>query len=85
MYENILKTVIDTIAEQLDMDAEDISATTSLTGDLKIDSLDFVEICIALEEAYDVEFDTEELAKSMASTTTVADVVDYLINMGATD
>ncbi len=85
MYDNILETVINTIAEQLDMDPSEIIATTSLTGDLKIDSLDFVEICVALEDTYGVDFDTEELAKSMATTTTVADVVDYLINMGATD
>lgn len=85
MYENIQKTVIEAVADQLELDPSDITADTSLTTDLKIDSLDFVEICIALEDIYGIEFDTEELAKSMTASTTVADVVDYLISLGASD
>lgn len=83
MFEKILSTVIETIANQLEMDPAEITAETSLTADLKIDSLDFVEICIALEDIYDIEFDTEELSKSMSSTTTVGDIADYLMNAGA--
>lgn len=85
MYENIQKTVIDVIAEHLELDPADLNADTSLTNDLNVDSLDFVEICIALEDIYGVDFDTDELAASMTSTTTIADVVDYLVSLGVTD
>ena len=85
MYEKIMSTVIQTVAEQLEIEASDITAETSLTDDLKVDSLDFVEICIALEDIYGIDFDTEELAKSMSTSTTVAEVVDYLVSLGASD
>lgn len=82
MFEKIQQNVIEAVANQLEMDPEDITGDTSLTEDLKLDSLDFVEVCIALEDIYGVEFDTEELSKSMSSSTTVNDVVEYLISLG---
>ena len=82
MFEKIQQNVIEAVANQLDMDASDITGETSLTEDLKLDSLDFVEVCIALEDIYGVEFDTEELSKSMSASTTVNDVVEYLISLG---
>ena len=82
MFEKIQQNVIEAVANQLDMDASEITGETSLTEDLKLDSLDFVEVCIALEDIYGVEFDTEELSKSMSASTTVNDVVEYLISLG---
>ena len=82
MFEKIQQNVIEAVANQLDMDASEITGETSLTEDLKLDSLDFVEVCIALEDIYGVEFDTDELSKSMSASTTVNDVVEYLISLG---
>lgn len=82
MFEKIQQSVIEAVANQLEMDPADITGDTSLTEDLKLDSLDFVEVCIALEDIYGIEFDTEELSKSMSSSTTVNDVVEYLISLG---
>ena len=82
MFEKIQQNVIEAVANQLEMDPEEITGETSLTEDLKLDSLDFVEVCIALEDIYGVEFDTEELSKSMSASTTVNDVVEYLISLG---
>ncbi|MBQ9858785.1 MAG: acyl carrier protein [Oscillospiraceae bacterium] len=82
MFEKIQQNVIEAVANQLEMDPADITGETSLTEDLKLDSLDFVEVCIALEDIYGVEFDTEELSKSMSASTTVNDVVEYLISLG---
>ena len=67
MFEKIQQSVIEAVANQLEMDPADITGDTSLTEDLKLDSLDFVEVCIALEDIYGIEFDTEELSKSMLS------------------
>ena len=82
MFEKIQQNVIEAVANQLEMDPADITGETSLTEDLKLDSLDFVEVCIAREDIYGVEFDTEELSKSMSASTTVNDVVEYLISLG---
>ena len=57
MFESIQKTVIETVASHLGMNPEDITPDTSLTTDLKVDSLDFVEICIELEDNYGITFD----------------------------
>ena len=85
MFESIQKTVIETVASHLGMSPEDISPDTSLTTDLKVDSLDFVEICIELEDNYGITFDVEEMGKSMTASTTIYDVVEYLISLGATE
>lgn len=85
MFEKVLNTVIETIANQLEMDPAEIKGDANLTADLKIDSLDFVEICITLEDIYGIDFDTDELSKSMSSTTCVNDIVDYLISAGAAE
>ncbi len=85
MFESIQKTVIETVASHLGMSPEDISPDTSLTTDLKVDSLDFVEICIELEDNYGITFDVEEMGKSMTASTTINDVVEYLISLGATE
>jgi acyl carrier protein len=85
MFESIQKTVIETVASHLGMNPEDITPDTSLTTDLKVDSLDFVEICIELEDNYGITFDVEEMGKSMSASTTINDVVEYLISLGATE
>ena len=85
MFESIQKTVIETVASHLGMSPEEITPETSLTTDLKVDSLDFVEICIELEENYGITFDVEEMGKSMTASTTINDVVEYIISLGATE
>lgn len=82
MFEKIQQSVIEAVANQIEVDPSEINGDTSLTEDLNLDSLDFVEVCMALEDIYGIEFDTEELSKSMSSSTTVNDVVEYLISRG---
>ncbi len=85
MYEKITDTIIEVISNQLDIDPAELSAETSLTGDIKVDSLDFVEISLALEDIYGVSFDDDELAKSMSASTTIGDIAEYLISLGAAE
>ncbi|MBQ2096484.1 MAG: acyl carrier protein [Firmicutes bacterium] len=60
------------IAEQLSVeDIEKITLETSLTNDLEADSLDAVEIIMALEEEYDIEI-PDEVAEEFK---TVGDIV----------
>ncbi len=50
----ILETVKDIIVEQLGVDASGITLETSLMKDLEADSLDAVEIIMALEDEYGI-------------------------------
>ncbi len=66
------------IAEQLNCDAETITAETSFKDDLGADSLDLFELVMALEDEYNVEIPSEELAEL----TTVGAVMEYLKSKG---
>lgn len=62
------------IVEQLGVDEDSISMDTNLMKDLEADSLDAVEIIMAIEEEYDFEIPDEEAEKFQ----TVADLVNYV-------
>lgn len=51
------------IAEQLGINEEDISGESSLMDDLGADSLDVVELVMALEEEFEIEMSDEEAEK----------------------
>ena len=56
----VFEKIRDIIAEQLDVDASEISLETNLTKDLEADSLDAVEIIMALEEEYGLEIPDDQ-------------------------
>lgn len=62
------------IAEQLSLDEEDVTMESSFIDDLGADSLDIVELIMALETEYDLEIPDEEAEKI----STVGDVVEYI-------
>ena len=65
------------IAEQFNVDADSITMDTSFTDDLNADSVDIVDLSMALEE----EFGIEELGEDEASSiSTVSDLVRFLQN-----
>ena len=65
------------IAEQFNVDADSITMDTSFTDDLNADSVDIVDLSMALEE----EFGIEELGEEDASSiSTVGDRVRFLKN-----
>jgi len=51
------------IAEQLGVDVEKVTPNASFTEDLGADSLDAVELIMAIEEAFDIEIPDEEAEK----------------------
>jgi acyl carrier protein len=73
---DIFEKVKEIIVEQLSVDAKDVKPEASFVEDLGADSLDTVELVMALEEAFDVEIPDEEAEKI----TTVQAVVDYINN-----
>ncbi len=66
------------IAEQLNIDASEITLESSFKEDLNADSLDLFEMVMALEDNYGVEIPSEDLEKLL----TVGDVVNYLKDKG---
>lgn len=74
----MLEEMKEMIAEQLNCEESSITETTSFKDDLGADSLDLFELVMALEEKYEVEISSEELAEL----TTVGAVMEYLKNKG---
>lgn len=72
---NTFERVRTRVAQQLDIDAAQITSEASLKDDLAADSLDVVEIIMALEEEFDVEFD-----EAASNLTTMEQITDYIEN-----
>ena len=58
--EEIFKTMQDLIAEQFAIDADEISMESSFVDDLGADSVDLVELVMAMEEEFDIGVIDEE-------------------------
>lgn len=75
--DEIFKTMQDLIAEQFAIDTDEIGMDSSFLDDLGADSVDLVELVMAMEEEFDVgEIDEEDLT----GLKTVGDCVRYLYN-----
>ena len=74
----MLEKMKEMVADQLNVDAAEITAETSFKDDLGADFLDLFELVMALEEEYNVEIPSEDLEKL----TTVGAVMDYLKSKG---
>lgn len=70
----IFERICQIIAEQLDIDADDIRMDSSIQDDLNADSLDVMEVAMAVGDEYDIEIAEEELNEIK----TVGDVVRYV-------
>ena len=70
MLEN-LKTII---AEQLNVNADEIKEESNFKDDLGADSLDLFELVMSLEDEYGIEIPSDDLEKIA----TVNDVIEYL-------
>lgn len=62
------------VVEQLGVKADSVKMTSSFIDDLGADSLDTVELVMALEEEFDVEIQDEEAEKIL----TIQDAVDFI-------
>jgi acyl carrier protein len=68
--------LIDITCTTLEIDSNCVSASSRFVEDLGADSLDCVELMIAIEDAYGIEFPDEDLSDLV----TIAEVTDYLLN-----
>jgi acyl carrier protein len=70
----IAERVKQIVAEQLGVDEDQVTPEASFMDDLGADSLDTVELVMALEEEFDIEISDEDAEKIQ----TVQDAVDYI-------
>ncbi len=71
---SIEQEMIDIIVEQLSVEKEKVVANASFVDDLGADSLDLVELIMAMEEGFDIEIPDEDAE----GITTVQDAIDYV-------
>ena len=74
MSDSIDSRVMQIVSEQLGVNAQDVTMTSSFVDDLGADSLDTVELVMALEEEFNVEIPDEEAEKI----TTIQQAVDFI-------
>ncbi len=72
--EEIFEKVKNIVSEQLGVDASEVTPEASFANDLGADSLDVVELVMALEEEFDVEIPDEAAEKIE----TVQAAVDFI-------
>jgi acyl carrier protein len=68
------RRVIEIIVEQLGVSEEEVTIEASFIEDLGADSLDLVELIMAMEEEFGIEISDEDAEKIQ----TVQDVVNYI-------
>ena len=73
--EEIFKTMQDLIAEQFAVNADDVTMNSSFEDDLSADSVDLVELVMAMEEEFDMGEANED---ELAGLKTVGDAVNYV-------
>ena len=74
---SVQEKLIDIIAEQLSVDKAKVVPGASFVDDLGADSLDLVELIMAMEEAFDIEI-ADEVAEKI---TTVKDAIEHVDKM----
>lgn len=73
--DHIAQQVMGIIAQNLDVNRAEIQASSDFVQDLNADSLDIVELVMAIEKEFDLTIPDEEAEKIQ----TVQDAVDYIV------
>lgn len=75
--DQIFDKIKEIIIEQLDVDEDMVTMDASFADDLEADSLDVVELMMAMEEEFNMEISDEDAEKI----STVGDAVSYIAEM----
>ena len=73
----LFKSIKQMIVDQLGVDEDTITEDSSFVDDLNADSLDMVELVMAMEQEFDIEI-PDDVAEKVA---TVKDAVEYVQNL----
>ena len=71
---SVEERVIEIVSEQMGVSKDQVTRETSFVNDLGADSLDTVELVMALEEEFEIEIPDEDAEKI----TTVQQAIDYI-------
>ena len=74
--EDVIEKVKELISSSLGVSADEVESSSSFIDDLGADSLDIVDLVIAIEKEFDIEIPDEDAEKI----TTVQDAIDYINN-----
>ena len=77
MYETVLKKLKDIMAEELDLSIDEIKPESNLVNDLDVNSLEFMNVIMVVEDVFGVFLDENRLR----SLKTVDDVVNYIVEL----
>ena len=72
--QSIENKIIEIISEQMGVDKSEIARETSFINDLNADSLDIVELVMAMEETFDIEIPDDDAEKIQ----TIGDAFSYV-------
>lgn len=82
VYERVKTIVVD----KLGVNDDDVQQSSSFVDDLNADSLDLVELIMALEEEFSTDDNPVEISDDEAGDLrTIQDAVDYLVRNGVED
>lgn len=79
MSEELISRVIKVTSDQLSVDAAEIRPESAFQDDLGADSLDLVELIMAMEEEFDVKID-DEAANKIKTVQNAVDFIESLSN-----
>lgn len=70
----VFEKLKDIVVDQLDVDADKVTMSASITEDLGADSLDLVDLVMSLEEEFDIEIPDE----AVENIKTIGDIVKFI-------
>ena len=76
--DNIRQKVVEVIAEEFELAPEDLTPEATLYDDLGLDSLDAVDLVVAMEKSFGVKLANEEAVKAVR---TMGDLFDLIISL----
>lgn len=79
--DQIRRKIIETVAEEFELDPEQLVPEATLYDDLGLDSLDAVDLVVAMEKAFGVKLANEEAVKAVR---TVNDLFELIISLRST-
>ena len=77
MYESTLNTLYTIIEDELGIDKSEINENSKIASDLDVNSLELLNVIMAVEEEFEVTLDENRLRKLK----TVSDIANYVVEL----